>query len=48
MPPGSGERVRALLVRAHHECFIANSVNAEIVLEPEIRHPDGSQEPRIV
>ncbi|MGO8685920.1 MAG: OsmC family protein [Candidatus Dormibacteria bacterium] len=48
VPPGSGERVRALLVRAHHECFIANSVNAEIVLAPEIVHSDGSQELRIV
>ncbi len=34
--PGAGERLRALMVRAHHECFIANSVNAEITLEPEI------------
>jgi organic hydroperoxide reductase OsmC/OhrA len=39
--------VRALMVRAHHECFIANSVNAEIVVEPEIRHTDGSEELRI-
>jgi len=46
--PGAGERVRELMVRAHHDCFIANSVNAEIILEPEIRHADGSEELRIV
>ena len=42
--PGVGERVRALMVRAHHDCFIANSVNSEIILEPEIRQADGSEE----
>ncbi|MGP8161547.1 MAG: hypothetical protein ACLQGJ_10090 [Candidatus Dormibacteria bacterium] len=36
--------MRALLVRAHHECFIANSITAEIILEPEIRHSDGTAE----
>ncbi len=41
---GAGERVRALLVRAHHECFIANSINAEITIEPEILRADGSPE----
>jgi organic hydroperoxide reductase OsmC/OhrA len=41
---GAGERVRALMVRAHHDCFIANSINAEIILEPEVRHADGSEE----
>jgi organic hydroperoxide reductase OsmC/OhrA len=46
--PGAGERVRALLIRAHHDCFIANSIKAEIILEPEIRHADGSEELRIV
>jgi organic hydroperoxide reductase OsmC/OhrA len=40
--------VRALLIRAHHDCFIANSIKAEIILEPEIRHADGSEELRIV
>jgi organic hydroperoxide reductase OsmC/OhrA len=45
---GDPDRVRALMERAHHECFIANSVNAEIILEPEIRHADGSEELRIV
>ncbi|MGD1052569.1 MAG: OsmC family protein [Candidatus Dormibacteria bacterium] len=45
---GAAERVRALLVRAHHDCFIANSINAEITLEPEILRADGSSglEPR--
>ena len=47
--PG-GERVRALMVRAHHDCFIANSVNAEIAVEPEIidagaPSPDGQPSP---
>jgi len=46
--PGSGERVRALLIRAHHDCFIANSIKAEIILEPQIRHANGSEELRIV
>jgi len=45
---GTGERVRALLVRAHHECFIANSIRAEITLEPEIRRADGTAELEIV
>jgi organic hydroperoxide reductase OsmC/OhrA len=43
--PGAGERVAALMVRAHHECFIANSVNAEIVLEPEIHEMSGGGDP---
>jgi organic hydroperoxide reductase OsmC/OhrA len=48
--PGDGERVRELMVRAHHDCFIANSVNAEIALEPEIidagaPSPDGQASP---
>jgi organic hydroperoxide reductase OsmC/OhrA len=30
------ERIAHLLDVAHHECFIANSLNTEIVLEPEI------------
>ena len=46
--PGTGERVRELMVRAHHECFIANSLSAEIAIEPEIRHPDGTPELHIV
>jgi len=45
---GAGERVRALLLRAHHECFIANSITAEIILEPEIRRADGTAEPDII
>jgi organic hydroperoxide reductase OsmC/OhrA len=31
-------RVEELVIRAHHECFIANSVSAEIIIEPEIEH----------
>ncbi len=42
---GAAKRVRALMVRAHHECFIANSVNAEIAIEPEIVDAGGSAEP---
>src|ERR1035441_6682053 len=34
--PGAGERVRELMVRAHHDCFIAYSVNAEMILGGEI------------
>ena len=45
---GDPDRVRALMERAHHECFIANSITAEIAIEPEIRHADGSAELRIV
>jgi organic hydroperoxide reductase OsmC/OhrA len=30
------ERIEHLLDVAHHECFIANSLKTEIVLEPEI------------
>jgi hypothetical protein len=33
------------MVRAHPECFIANSVNAEIAIEPEIVDSGGSAEP---
>jgi len=35
------ERVRALLLRAHHECYVANSLTTTITLEPEILRPDG-------
>jgi len=31
------ERVRRLLDLAHEQCYIANSLRSEIVLEPEIR-----------
>ena len=43
--PGDGERVRALMVRAHRECFIASSLNSEIVIEPEIVDAGGGAEP---
>jgi organic hydroperoxide reductase OsmC/OhrA len=45
--PGTGERVRELMVRAHHECFIANSVSAEIAIEPEIVDAAGSPAPAL-
>ena len=38
---GDPDRVRALMERAHHECFIANSITAEIAIEPEILRADG-------
>ena len=35
--PGTNlDRVRRLVDRAHHGCYIANTVNAEIVVEPAI------------
>jgi organic hydroperoxide reductase OsmC/OhrA len=40
---GSPEKVRELMVRAHHDCFIASSVNAEISIEPEIHFADGTR-----
>ena len=43
--PGDGERLRALMVRAHHECFIASSLNSEITIEPEIVEVGGGAEP---
>ncbi|SOD70999.1 organic hydroperoxide reductase OsmC/OhrA [Jatrophihabitans sp. GAS493] len=30
------ERVSALVAQAHEECYIANTLNAEIVIEPEV------------
>jgi len=35
-PGPTEERVRQLFQRAHDYCFIANSLNAEVALEPEI------------
>ena len=32
----STERILHLVDVAHHECYIANSVTTEIVIEPEI------------
>ena len=45
---GTGERVRALMERAHHECFIANSVNAEITIVPQILGADGRPELELI
>lgn len=35
-PGADGVHVAALVARAHEECFIANTLNAEIVLDPGI------------
>jgi organic hydroperoxide reductase OsmC/OhrA len=35
------DRVRRLVDRAHHDCFIANTVNAEIRIEPTIELVDA-------
>jgi organic hydroperoxide reductase OsmC/OhrA len=32
------DKARKLVGRAHHACYIANTVNAEIVIEPVIEH----------
>jgi organic hydroperoxide reductase OsmC/OhrA len=32
------EKARKLVGRAHDACYIANTVNAEIVIEPVIEH----------
>ncbi|HMG25422.1 MAG TPA: OsmC family protein [Acidimicrobiia bacterium] len=34
-------RVRHLVEVAHRECFIANSLNTEVVIEPEVMRPTG-------
>ena len=34
-------KARKLVGRAHHACYIANTVNAEIVIEPVIEHAGG-------
>jgi organic hydroperoxide reductase OsmC/OhrA len=45
---GDPDRVRALMERAHHDCFIANSVNAVITIEPEILHADARPELKLI
>lgn len=35
------DRVQRLAVRAHDECFIANTLNAEVIVEPTIEHAAG-------
>ena len=35
------ERIRQLVTTAHHECFIANSLSSEIILEPTIAFVGG-------
>lgn len=35
------DRIRRIVERAHDGCFIANTLNAEVVLEPTIEHAPG-------
>jgi len=35
------ERIRQLVTTAHHECFIANSLKSEMILEPTIAFVGG-------
>jgi organic hydroperoxide reductase OsmC/OhrA len=35
-PGGDLDRVQRLVERAHHGCFIANTLNADVVIEPVI------------
>jgi organic hydroperoxide reductase OsmC/OhrA len=37
---GDLDKARKLVARAHHACYIANTVNAEIVIEAVIEHAD--------
>jgi len=37
-PGGDLDRVRRLVERAHQGCFIANTLNSEILIEPVIEH----------
>jgi organic hydroperoxide reductase OsmC/OhrA len=41
-PGTDAARLARLIKRAHEECFIANTLNAEIVVEPVVEHADGS------
>jgi organic hydroperoxide reductase OsmC/OhrA len=45
---GDPDRVRELMERAHHDCFIANSVTAVITIEPEILHADARPELKLI
>ena len=38
---GDRDRVRRLVDRAHEGCFIANTVNAEILIEPTVELVGG-------
>ncbi len=35
------DRVRRLVAQAHDECFVANTLNAEVVIEPIIHYGSG-------
>jgi len=44
----SDERVRRCVALAHKACFIANSLNSEIVIEPRIEYAGRSDPERVV
>jgi organic hydroperoxide reductase OsmC/OhrA len=35
------DRAHRLVVKAHHECYVANTLNAEVVIEPVITRAAG-------
>ncbi len=39
----STERLNHLTQVAHHECYIANSLKTEVIVEPEFRNPTDSR-----
>ena len=41
-PGASEERVRRLVELAHQECYIANSLKTEVIVEPVIERPMGT------
>jgi organic hydroperoxide reductase OsmC/OhrA len=47
-PKTNHDRVRRLVDRAHDGCYIANTINAEIVVEPTIEHATEDAVPQPV
>lgn len=37
------DRVQRLVTQAHDACYIANTLNAEVVVEPTIEHSNARQ-----
>jgi organic hydroperoxide reductase OsmC/OhrA len=37
------DRVRRLVAQGHDECFVANTLNAEVEIEPTIDYPSGER-----
>jgi len=37
--PTDLDRVRELVERSHESCFIANTLNARLIVEPRVEHP---------